>query len=303
MNAKGVLPFSHPLATGGSASAETRCGPPSRTPTWCWPSARNWAETDYDFFFTGPVETGGRLIRIDIDPLQLGRNLRPDLAICSDAREALGALNATLAPFPQGTRDGAARTQAIRDGVAATRHPGYADFFAALREALPEVIIAGDSTQPTYFAWIYYETEAPRRYFHSASGFGTLGYAIPAAIGAKLGAPDNPVVGLIGDGASQFTIGELASAVESQLPVIFLVWNNTGYGEIARFMEEGGIQRIGVDIYTPNFETLAGGFGCTYGRAGDLEQLKAELRAAAERNGPTVIEVMQQDFAEGPPMP
>ena len=69
-----------------------------------------------------------------------------------------------------------------RSALTEQRDRKYEDFFAAVREALPEVIIAGDSTQPTYYAWLNYETEYPCRYFHSAIGFGTLGYAAPEVL-------------------------------------------------------------------------------------------------------------------------
>jgi acetolactate synthase-1/2/3 large subunit len=262
-----------------------------------------FSETDYDFFFSGPVLFGGQLIRVDIDPRQLTRNARADLAIHSEAQLALRAIEALLPETYPGSTAGEARALALRTSLSSQRDSKYAAFFAAIREALPEVVIAGDSTQPTYYAWLNYETESARRYFHSASGFGTLGYAIPAALGAKIARPDLPVIGLIGDGASQFTIGELASAVEVGLPVIFLLWNNSGYGEIKRFMEEGNIACTGVDIYTPDFPALGRAFGCETACAKSLDELKDALIAANQSSGPTLIEVQQDDFVDGYPMP
>jgi acetolactate synthase-1/2/3 large subunit len=267
-----------------------------------------FSETDYDFFFTGPVAVAGKLIRIDIDPRQLSRNIRPDIAIQSDASIALQVLHEALGDSAgdaqQGSSQrGAMRAADLRSTLCAQRDKKYEAFFDTIRAALPDVIIAGDSTQPTYYAWLNYETEQARRYFHSASGFGTLGYAIPAAIGAKLGQPDLPVIGLIGDGASQFTIGELASAVEAGVGVIFLLWNNNGYGEIKRFMEDADIPRVGVDIYTPDFIGLGRAFGCEVATATDHAQLKSELLAASQRTLPTLIEVKQEDFVDGYPMP
>jgi acetolactate synthase-1/2/3 large subunit len=256
-----------------------------------------FGETDYDYFYEGGVEIKGRLIRIDIDSSQLTRNIRSDLAICSDATQALQALNRSIEGL---TADdsGEVRAAKIRNELKATRDPGYEKFFEAILSALPDVIIAGDSTQPVYYAWLHFEAEKPRRYFHSASGFGTLGYAIPAAIGAKLAMPDNPVIGLIGDGAAQFTIGEMAAAVEAKLPVIFLIWNNNGYAEIKRFMAEGDIPQIGVDIYTPDFIGLGKAFGCHAVVANDLNQLKQALVTAAAQQLPTVIEVKQHNFVD-----
>jgi acetolactate synthase-1/2/3 large subunit len=301
VNAKGVIPCSHPLAVGGSGSSPA-VRELLQSADVVLAVGTEFGETDYDYFFQGELPIDGTLIRIDIDPAQLTRNLRADVAVCSDARNALQALNLALKDHESDTASGATRAMQTRELLQATRNPEYERFFEAIRTALPDVIIAGDSTQPTYYAWLHYETEKARCYFHSASGFGTLGYAIPAAIGAKLAAPDRPVIGLIGDGAAQFTIGELASAAEVKIPVIFLVWNNAGYGEIKKFMADGDIPQIGVDIYTPDFIALGKAFGCYAVRATSLAQLKTELVSAADRNGPTVIEVRQQDFAAGSPV-
>ncbi len=302
VNAKGVIPYGHPLAVGGSGSCDI-IRQELKEADVILAVGTEFGETDYDYFFAGPVQVGGKLIRVDIDPRQLTRNVKPVLAICSDAAYALAAINASLPAAVATVAEGTERSQALRDGVRSIANPRYAAFFAALNEALPEVIIVGDSTQPTYYAWLCYETEAPRRYFHSASGYGTLGYAIPAAIGAKLGQAEKPVIALIGDGAAQFTIGELASAVEAQVPVIFLVWNNRGYGEIRRFMDDVNVKRVGVDIYTPDFLKIGAGFGCATARPNNLDELKSALIAATVREGPTVIEVMENDFVDGYPFP
>jgi acetolactate synthase-1/2/3 large subunit len=300
VNAKGVIPYSHPLAVGGSGSC-SQIREEFALADVVLAVGTEFGETDYDFFFTGPVEVAGTLIRVDIDSRQLTRNIKADIAILGDARLTLEAIAQALPSAATDLAQGESRALALRTSLSAQRDKKYEAFFEAIREALPEVIIAGDSTQPTYYAWLGYETEQARRYFHSASGFGTLGYAIPAAIGAKLGRPELPVIGLIGDGASQFTIGELASAVEAGLPVIFLLWNNSGYGEIKRFMEEGDIAPIGVDIYTPDFIGLGRAFGCAVANARDLGTLKAELISASKRDRPTVIEVQEADFVDGPP--
>jgi len=300
VNAKGVLPSTHPLAVGGSGSCK-----PVRDAFLeadvILSLGTEFAETDYNFFFDGDLTLNGKLIRVDIDASQLSRNVKPHLAICSDTRHALIPLISALEQDPPRANEGASRAREIRDALQRGRNQRYHAFFETIRNALPEAIIAGDSTQPTYYAWLHYETDAPRRYFHSASGYGTLGYAIPAAIGAKLGQPDKPVISLIGDGAAQFTLGEIASAIEASAPVIFLIWNNQGYGEIQRCFEESGIENVGVDLHTPNFVDLAKSFGCSAIRVDDLEALKDALRKAAKRPEPTVIEVRQADFADGYP--
>ncbi len=304
VNAKGLIPASHPLATGGSPS----CRPlraAMEAADLVLAVGTEFAETDYDFFFAGALSMQGKLIRVDIDPRQLNRNVRATLPILGDARLSLAALLEQLPPAnaPRVRESGVARAAALREQLRTERDPGYTAFLQALVEALPEVTIVGDSTQPTYFAWLYHDSEAPRRYFHSASGYGTLGYAIPAAIGAAVANPGQPVIGLIGDGAAQFTLGELASAVELGLPLIFLLWNNSGYGEIKRFMQEGGIHETGVDIHTPDFVAVARAMGCHADRARDLPGLQDQLREAMQRTGPTLLEVVQEDFVSGYPMP
>jgi acetolactate synthase-1/2/3 large subunit len=300
VNAKGVLAYSHALAVGGSGSCSV-VREAFKTADLVLAIGTEFGETDYDYFYAGALEFDGKMIRIDIDAAQLTRNVRANLAICSDAREAMQMLIKALSKLDLSSGQGAERARNMREQLQATRDPGYHAFFETIRSALPEVIIVGDSTQPVYYAWLHYETERPREYFHSASGFGTLGYAIPAAIGAKLAAPQRPVIGLIGDGAAQFTIGELASAVEVKLPVIFLIWNNFGYAEIKRFMADANIPQIGVDIHTPDFIGLGRAFGCHAVRATSHEQLKSELVKAAAQDRPTLIEVMQQDFVDGSP--
>jgi len=156
---------------------------------------------------------------------------------------------------------------------------------------LPGVIVVGDSTQPVYGGNLSYEPAEPHSYFNSSTGYGTLGYGLPAALGAKLGAPERPVVALIGDGGIQFTIGELATAVELGLPVPILIWNNHGYGEIKQYMADRNIPQIGVDIYTPDFQTIARGFGCAALRAESFAHLERSLREAVTAKGPTVIEI------------
>ena len=134
-----------------------------------------------------------------------------------------------------------------------------------------------------------FEPLQPRSWFNATTGYGTLGYALPAALGAKLALPGRPVLAVIGDGGLQFTIAELATAVELALPVPILVWNNRG--EIKRYMAERNIPQIGVDIYTPDLLSIARGFGCAAIRARNLEELGASVENAHRADGPTLIEV------------
>ncbi|MCO1692028.1 hypothetical protein FA455_31120, partial [Pseudomonas aeruginosa] len=168
----------------------------------------------------------------------------------------------------------------------------YRQLFAAILAEWPDARFVGDSTQTVYSGNHLVDLDEPRRWFNASTGYGTLGYGLPAAIGAKLGEPGRPVVSLMGDGGLQFTLPELASAVEAKVGIVVLLWNNHGYGEIKRYMERREITPLGVDIYTPDFLAIARGFGCAAERARDLEHLRELLRGApADR--PLIVEVLQ----------
>src|SRR6201999_1482530 len=111
----------------------------------------------------------------------------------------------------------------------------------AVRDTLRGAFIVGDSTQPVYAGNLYYDHDRPGRWFNSSCGYGALGYAPPAAIGAALAAPGETVVCLVGDGGLQFTLPEIGVALEAGAPVIFIVWNNRGYREIETSMLDAGV--------------------------------------------------------------
>jgi acetolactate synthase-1/2/3 large subunit len=298
VNGKGLLPPGHPLAVGGSpslASVRALLDESDRVLA----VGTEFGETDYDMLFLGEPELSATLIRIDIDAQQLARNQRPTLALCGDAASTLAALAERLPTRP---REGARRAALTRSAIRSEQHyhPQFQAVFDTLQQALPGLLLVGDSTLPTYYAVWQYEPDGPRRYFHSATGGGTLGYAIPAAMGAKLACPELPVVALIGDGSAQFTIAELAAGAEAGLPVAVLVWNNSGYGEIEQGMRASGFEPVGVAIPPPDFAALAGGMGCACAQPRTSEELVHALQASQDRDVPTVIELRQDDFITEP---
>src|SRR5260370_36097247 len=219
-------------------------------------------ETDYDVVFDDGFAIDGKLIRIDIDAQQVMRNFRPDVAIAADAKLVLAALDHRVDTRPLPPRDAGWRAPRVAAARAAL-NAGYdapirsqAALFDTVLNALPDAIIVGDSTRPVYAGNFVFEAAVPRSWFNSSTGYGTLGYGLPAAIGARLASGDRPVICLIGDGGLQFTLPELASAVEAAVPLIVLLWNNRGYAEIRQYMTEREIEPIGVDLYTPDFLAL-----------------------------------------------
>lgn len=240
-----------------------------------------------------PLSFGGPLIRIDIDPAQIVTGLRSDLPIAADAKLAAASLIAALGEArPAG--EGAARAKTVRDKVDAFLWPAcrtHGKLMEVITRALPDATVAGDQTEPVYAVNQFYQAPQPRSFFNSSTGYGTLGYGLPAAFGAKLGAPSRPSVCLIGDGGLQFSVQELASAVEAGIATAVVIWNNTSYGEIKAFMAERDIPQIGVDIFTPDFVGLAKALGCEASRPASIAELESELKASATRKVPTVIEI------------
>ncbi|WP_434560391.1 5-guanidino-2-oxopentanoate decarboxylase [Pseudomonas sp. R1-6] len=303
INAKGLLPSRHPLLIGSTQSlVATRALVAEADVVLA--IGTELAETDYDVTFAGGFEIPGALLRIDIDPDQTVRNYAPRLALVADAQSAARALLDALKRGVPGARDdswGAIRVERLwteldQQWDVPTR--AQTVFLDTVLQALPDAVFVGDSTQPVYTGNLTFNTERPRRWFNSSTGYGTLGYALPAAIGAWLGGVDNghgrpPVVCLIGDGGLQFTLPELASAVEARTPVIVLLWNNQGYEEIKKYMVNRAIEPVGVDIYTPDFIGVAKALGCGAETIDGVHSLRSALLAASHRQGPTLLEIDQ----------
>ena len=123
--------------------------------------------------------------------------------------------------------------------------PAQLEMVEAIRSALPQALIVGDSTQPVYAGNLYYDHDRAGGWFNAATGFGALGFGPGAAVGAAVASPGTPVVCLIGDGGLQFSPGELRTAVDENLPITFLVWNNAAFREIADAMRGANTEIIG----------------------------------------------------------
>ncbi|WP_176503408.1 5-guanidino-2-oxopentanoate decarboxylase [Cobetia sp. 5-11-6-3] len=295
INAKGLLGSAHPLDLGANAALPA-VRDLARDADVVLAIGTELGETDYDVVFDDGFVIGGELIRIDIDPEQLARNQAAALGIVADASLALETLADRLADLkgnPQGTGRGAQITAATLEALALPTDPAFAPYvplFDTLQQALPEAIWVGDSCATVYAANHLLSQPAPRRYFNASTGYGTLGYGLPAAMGATLGRPDLPVIALVGDGGIMFTLSELACAVEEQLPVVIVLWHNQGYEEIRRFMDNAGVTRLGVDIQAPDFQLLARGFGCAAVAIDSPQALQVALDER-DASAPLLVEI------------
>lgn len=294
-NAKGILPCDHPLYIKGNPmngdiqnmyrDADVILG-----------IGTEFGETDYSFPTDGKLDLGdAKLIRVDISAAQLTRNVKPELAICADSALTIDAL---LPLLTSKKADGSARVNALNSLIKQNDNEDYQVFLDAIQEALPECVFIGDSTQPVYWASGQYHPSAPRSLACSSTGYGTLGYALPAAIGAKLAKPEAQVVCVVGDGGFQYTINELSSAIEANTPIAILVWNNECYDMIAQGFIEAGMKPVACDIHTPDFLKIAEGYGCLTASPATIDDLKSALKASQTASVPTVIQVMESDFVK-----
>jgi thiamine pyrophosphate-dependent acetolactate synthase large subunit-like protein len=291
VNAKGVLPDSHPLSIGTTLTLRPIHAALTDADV-VLAVGTEFSETDY---FYAPGEAApqftGSLIRVDIDAGQLQSQRPAAVGLHGDAAATLAALDAGLAARGRERDAGAERATALRGGRWWPGTEKHLPFLAALERALPEDgILVTDSTQPAYVAHHSWPGRSPRAYI-SAGGFGTLGPALPMAIGAKIAAPGRPVAALAGDGGALFTIQELASAADLGLPLALVIWQNDGYGEMRDSMDLLGVQHVGTEVSSRDFVQLAEGFGCRGVRTGSQDDLPAVLAEAFAADRPTLVEV------------
>lgn len=307
---KGILPDSHPQSLGSTMQ---------RLPT-----RHAIAEADLvvaigteiaepDLYVTADAEASGsvpaammepRLLinghfaRIDIDPDVVLRDYAPDVALVADAALAAAALRQALEDAGP-VADQADSAAAIARDNAADLSPleaGHQRVLLALRAALPgDALVYADMTQIAYTGCITFPVEQPACW-HFPMGYGTLGYALPAAIGGQLACRDRAVAALVGDGGLQFTLQELATAVELGLPIPIVLWDNDALAEIADFMRARQIPQIGIHPRNPDFALLAQTYDTGYAAPQTPEQVTEAVRAALAADKPTLIHLRQEDF-------
>lgn len=248
--------------------------------------------TDYDVDANGRVPNLSDMIRIDICADQLARH-PAKMPVKADA----GPIMAALLPMTiRANREGSQRAEAARQAARAElaslnqAMPGQLDMVEAIRNAMPNAIIVGDSTQPIYAANLYYDHDRPRGWFNAATGYGALGFAPGAAVGAAIAAPGVPVVCLIGDGGLQFSPGELRTAVDEKLPVTYIVWNNAGFREIADALRNAKVPVLGCDPSPLDMEHFAMACDMPFARVPQDPAELAEMLATPQ-DGPRLLEI------------
>jgi 5-guanidino-2-oxopentanoate decarboxylase len=297
---KGVLPEEHPANLGGALQFRAMHELASSADV-VLAVGTELSETD---LFTIPrLALTGRLIRIDIDRTRLIDHYHCDIGIWADAEASLEQILREISSRAQSahaawrSERGPARVHRALieesfDGAARARMRAL----RALRDALPaDAVVCADMTQIAYLGSYGFPTDHAGTWL-LPNGFGALGYALPAAIGAKLANESRAVIALAGDFGLQFTMQELGTAVELGLSLPIVVWNNAALGQIRDDMQAAHIPLLGVVARNPDFIALAQAYGMPGVRARTSAELGGAVAAALERRGPTLIETWADDF-------
>ncbi|MFF4436881.1 thiamine pyrophosphate-binding protein [Streptomyces sp. NPDC001621] len=231
----------------------------------------------------------GRVIQIEADLGKLESN-HPALGIHADARLALQALLETVSPREDDTAAGRVRDLLARvaERIAAQELTLEQDVLAAVRRALPaDSPSFWDMTILAYWAWSAFDTRGANT-MHSAQGAGGLGYGFPAALGAAAADPSRPVLAVSGDGGALYSIAELATAKQYDLPVTWLIVDDGGYGILREYMTDAFGQATATELTRPDYVALAESFGVP-GTRTTPESLETDLTKALATPGPSVV--------------
>ncbi|MBS7648948.1 biosynthetic-type acetolactate synthase large subunit [Candidatus Bathyarchaeota archaeon] len=252
---------------------------------------------------TGNLKTfcpDGKIIHIDIDSSEIGKNIRPHVPIVADAKKALQSiLNRLMEKFSRKERtEWLSRIEELKriheemvklEGDA-IKPPAL---MAEVRRILPnDAIITTEVGQNQMWAALYLKVYKPRT-FISSGGLGTMGFGFPAALGAKVACPDVPVVDIAGDGSFIMTEQDLASSVAWKIPVTVIILNNSVLGMVAQWQRLFYNRRYSaVHLKSiPDFAKLAEAYGAQGLRVQSIEEFKNALKMAMNSDVTTVIDV------------
>jgi acetolactate synthase-1/2/3 large subunit len=235
-----------------------------------------------------------KVIRIDIDPEEVGRINKPDVSLIGYADKTLRALLDRLPRHmnkrPSRLDEMTALKASYADKMSKLQpQMGYLD---VIRDELPEDgLLVDELVQVSYVARFAFPVYKPRTFI--CSGYqGTLGWGMATSIGVQMARPDQRVVALAGDGGFMFNVQELAVAVQHELPLVTIVFNDGAFGNVRRIQKEMfGNRLIATDLANPDFVKLAESFGAVGLSATSPETLRTALREAFRQRGPSLIEV------------
>ena len=271
-------------------------------------STGNSTDTLRDFFYTCDVilavgtrfanadpKSPQKVIQIDIDPREIGRNNKNTLGIVGDARQTLSKLLKILKVKTESRKSRKVTFEKMRteryNNPANLVEP-LASYVKALRQGMPDDgILVTDMTTIAYYSRTHYQTYNPRSYFTSSYS-GNLGSAFPTSLGIKVAKPNQAVVSVSGDGGFLFNSQELATALQFGINVVAVVFNDQSFSNVKRDMKEiFNNKSLGAELKNPNFMKLADAYGAVGMIAKDPAALEKSLREAIGLNKTVLIEV------------
>jgi acetolactate synthase-1/2/3 large subunit len=289
LNGKAVLDERHPLSLGSNLRlAAARAVAEDADVLLVVGSKLGEAE-----LWAPRLEARGAVIRVDISPEQRDKNLTATVGLTGDAAAVTDALLPLLPDPTRPARDLTAERAAIEAESRETA-PDTVELAEIIAAALPaDAIVAGDSSQIVYMALgSVLRQEQPHSLLYTPT-YATLGYGLPAAIGAAVAQAERPVVTVIGDGALMFCVNELVTAVEQRLDVTVVCVDNGGYAEIRQNELDRGMTPVGVDLVQPDWAALATAFGATGRRAASRADIVPSIRAAIADGGVQLVHIPQ----------
>ncbi len=316
MQGKGAFPEDHPLYAWHMGTNATTCGNHmTRSADVLLAVGMRFADKATCSYKPGEAFSipPTKLIHVDIDPGEIGKNYPVEVGVVGDAKSVLAALLEAVKArtAPRDWQD-AAYTREIGDQVSAWLRsyrdlrdsddapPTMGRVIKEVRALLPpEAIVLTSSGNIQAQAYQEMQFTQTRTYL-SAGGFSTMGWSYPAALGAKLAKPEVPVVALVGDGDFLMTVQELATAVQYDIPVVAVVFNNLGWQAIRdlqwiAFDDQSDyatmFERQGQPL-TPNIAAIAQGFGALGVRVDTPEAIAPAVKDALASGRPAVVEVM-----------
>ena len=251
-----------------------------------------------------------KIIHIDIDPAEIGKNVDVDLPIVGDAKNILASLNKLLKEYTASDEVNAWTDMIKQRKIDLLPRVTYYDVplkpqrvIKEISEVLtPESILTTDVGQNQMWAAHFYDTQKPRK-FISSGGLGTMGFGFPSAIGAKVACPDDPVVSINGDGGFLMVCQELATVKEYDIPVIAVVLENRTLGMVYQWQSLLYDERHSETLLgnSPDFVKLAESFGVNAARITKPGETKEALSSAIKDNEPILLNIVI-DSEEALPM-
>ena len=258
---------------------------------------------------TGSLKTyakQAKVIHLDIDKSEINKNVRAHVAVVADCKESLPALTALVNKGDHSAwresfkpLDAQERAKVIEPAIHPTEGPLLmGEVVNVVAEATQgDAVLVTDVGQNQLFATRYFKYPK-RRSICTSGGLGTMGYGMPAAIGATFGAPDRTVCCFMGDGGFQMCIEELGTIMEQQAPVKMVLMNNNYLGNVRQWQDMFWKRRKSFTrMMNPCYELIAKGYGIPYEAVTDREELAAAVGRMLEAKGPYILEcaIMEED--------